>query len=107
MSHKFAVKVLRSGWAPRDVCEDNKRLRATVRQPFTLLPSTQPEIATQLWGDELSNPLGVAAGFDKNGEAVDGECIHAALSDKIGEMRPQLTTFIDKVDPLMWRFLSK
>ena len=28
----------------------------------------------QLWGDELSNPLGLAAGFDKNGEAIDGEC---------------------------------
>ena len=30
-SHRVAVKVLRSGWAPRDVCEDNEKLRATVR----------------------------------------------------------------------------
>lgn len=34
MSHKFAVKVLRSGWAPRDVCEDDERLRAHVRSRF-------------------------------------------------------------------------
>ena len=26
----------------------------------------------QLWGQELSNPVGLAAGFDKDGEAIDG-----------------------------------
>jgi dihydroorotate dehydrogenase len=29
---------------------------------------------TQLWGIELSSPVGLAAGFDKDGEAVDGAC---------------------------------
>ncbi|OCH91410.1 hypothetical protein OBBRIDRAFT_792344 [Obba rivulosa] len=53
-SHKFAVKVLRSRLAPRDTQEDDERLRM------------------EIWGEELSNPVGVAAGFDKNGEAVDG-----------------------------------
>lgn len=26
----------------------------------------------QLWGQKLSNPVGLAAGFDKDGEAIDG-----------------------------------
>jgi dihydroorotate dehydrogenase len=26
----------------------------------------------QIWGTEVSNPIGIAAGFDKDGEAVDG-----------------------------------
>lgn len=26
----------------------------------------------QLWGTEISNPIGLAAGFDKNGEAIEG-----------------------------------
>lgn len=27
---------------------------------------------SQLWGEQMSNPIGLAAGFDKNGEAIDG-----------------------------------
>jgi dihydroorotate dehydrogenase len=26
----------------------------------------------QVWGKKFSNPLGMAAGFDKHGEAIDG-----------------------------------
>lgn len=26
----------------------------------------------KLWGEHLSNPVGLAAGFDKDGEAIDG-----------------------------------
>ncbi|KAH8108844.1 Dihydroorotate dehydrogenase, partial [Phellopilus nigrolimitatus] len=29
-------------------------------------------LSTELWGETLSNPIGLAAGFDKNGEAIDG-----------------------------------
>ncbi|OCB83992.1 hypothetical protein A7U60_g8663 [Sanghuangporus baumii] len=53
-SHKVAVKVLRSGLGPKDKGVDDERLRA------------------ELWGETLSNPIGLAAGFDKNGEAIDG-----------------------------------
>ncbi|KAL5537240.1 URA9 [Sanghuangporus sanghuang] len=53
-SHKVAVKVLRSGLGPKDKGVDDERLRA------------------ELWGEALSNPIGLAAGFDKNGEAIDG-----------------------------------
>jgi len=52
--HKFAVKVLRSGFGPRDTQKDDDVL------------------GLNLWDTHLSNPVGLAAGFDKNGEAVDG-----------------------------------
>ncbi|KAL4244020.1 Dihydroorotate dehydrogenase (quinone), mitochondrial [Abortiporus biennis] len=52
--HKVAVKVLRSGLGPRDQVKDDELLRV------------------KLWDDELSNPVGLAAGFDKEGEAIDG-----------------------------------
>ncbi|EKM50326.1 uncharacterized protein PHACADRAFT_264935 [Phanerochaete carnosa HHB-10118-sp] len=52
--HKIAVKVLRSGLAPKDTQQDDEALKF------------------ELWGRQLSNPVGLAAGFDKNGEAVDG-----------------------------------
>lgn len=29
----------------------------------------------KLWGQKISNPVGLAAGFDKDGEAIDGECL--------------------------------
>ncbi|KAJ6518744.1 hypothetical protein C8R45DRAFT_884836 [Mycena sanguinolenta] len=52
--HKVAVKVLKSGLGPRDPVQDDARLKS------------------EFWGQEMSNPVGLAAGFDKNGEAVDG-----------------------------------
>ncbi|KAK2459703.1 hypothetical protein APHAL10511_008348 [Amanita phalloides] len=53
-AHKFSLKVLRSGLAPKDHLPDHNRL------------------AVQLWGQKISNPVGLAAGFDKDGEAIDG-----------------------------------
>ncbi|KAG8939318.1 Dihydroorotate dehydrogenase (quinone), mitochondrial [Tulasnella sp. 408] len=52
--HKFAVKALASGFAPRDMAKDDEAL------------------AVELWGHRLSSPVGLAAGFDKDGEAIDG-----------------------------------
>ncbi|KAH0836406.1 Dihydroorotate dehydrogenase-domain-containing protein [Lanmaoa asiatica] len=52
--HKLAVKVLRSGLAPRDPIKDDESLRSEV------------------FGREITNPVGLAAGFDKDGEAIDG-----------------------------------
>ncbi|KAI6042041.1 Dihydroorotate dehydrogenase-domain-containing protein [Pisolithus marmoratus] len=52
--HKIAVKVLRSGLAPRDIVKDDDVLRS------------------EILGFDVSNPVGLAAGFDKDGEAVDG-----------------------------------
>ncbi|KAF8817543.1 hypothetical protein BYT27DRAFT_7199076 [Phlegmacium glaucopus] len=52
--HKIAVKVLKSGLAPRDLTKDDKVLNC------------------QIWGQKITNPIGLAAGFDKDGEAIDG-----------------------------------
>jgi len=52
--HKVAVKVLRSGLGPRDPVPDDEKLKF------------------ELWGQKISNPVGLAAGFDKDGEAIDG-----------------------------------
>ena len=38
----------------------------------------------QLWGQKLSNPVGLAAGFDKDGEAIDG--MFSVFRDAIGIM---------------------
>ncbi|KAI6113183.1 Dihydroorotate dehydrogenase-domain-containing protein [Pisolithus croceorrhizus] len=52
--HKIAVKVLRSGLGPRDIVKDDDVLRS------------------EIFGFDVSNPVGLAAGFDKDGEAIDG-----------------------------------
>ncbi|KAM5544300.1 hypothetical protein V8D89_001960 [Ganoderma adspersum] len=52
--HKLAVRVLSSGLAPRDPVPDDEILKV------------------ELWGEELKNPVGLAAGFDKHAEAIDG-----------------------------------
>ncbi|KAJ3520506.1 hypothetical protein NM688_g9153 [Phlebia brevispora] len=53
--HQLAVKALRSGLAARDTQPDDELLKC------------------ELWeGITTTNPVGVAAGFDKNGEAIDG-----------------------------------
>ncbi|KAF9005942.1 hypothetical protein BDQ17DRAFT_1389554 [Cyathus striatus] len=52
--HKLAVKVLQSGLAPRDPVSDDLRLRI------------------KIWDGDVTNPVGVAAGFDKDGEGIDG-----------------------------------
>jgi dihydroorotate dehydrogenase len=52
-AHGLAIKSLKSGLVPRD------------RRPD---PSS---LAVQVWGRALPNPLGLAAGFDKNAEVPD------------------------------------
>lgn len=53
-AHLIAVKTLALGIAPKDMVDDDWRLRA------------------ELWGTKLTNPIGLAAGFDKHAEAMDG-----------------------------------
>ncbi|KAF9453550.1 hypothetical protein P691DRAFT_771322 [Macrolepiota fuliginosa MF-IS2] len=52
--HKIAVKVLQTGFGPKDPVLDDATLKF------------------EMWGEDLSNPVGVAAGFDKDGQAIDG-----------------------------------
>ncbi|HTR87001.1 MAG TPA: quinone-dependent dihydroorotate dehydrogenase [Reyranella sp.] len=52
-AHGLALAALKSGLVPAD------------RKPDS------PSLAVEVWGRRLSNPLGLAAGFDKNAEAPD------------------------------------
>ena len=52
-AHGLALKALKSGLTPSD------------RRP------DPPSLAVEVWGRQLANPIGLAAGFDKNAEAPD------------------------------------
>ncbi|CAG2104022.1 unnamed protein product [Medioppia subpectinata] len=55
-AHTLAIKAAKFGFVPR--LEDDS----------TLIPL----LKTSLWGLEFKNPIGLAAGFDKDGQAVTG-----------------------------------
>jgi len=59
--HRFAMRALRIGLAP-------SVLRSLVRRIYL---RTAPELRQTLWGLEFPNPVGLAAGFDKNVECVN------------------------------------
>ncbi|KAJ3524856.1 hypothetical protein NMY22_g10821 [Coprinellus aureogranulatus] len=52
--HKIAVKALKYGVAAKDKGEDDEIIHS------------------EIWGEVVDNPIGMAAGFDKDGEAIDG-----------------------------------
>ena len=52
-AHGLAIFALKRGLVPSRGCVDDPRLRQ------------------QLWGRDFANPVGLAAGFDKNGEVTD------------------------------------
>ncbi|MCO5578769.1 hypothetical protein L7F22_032615 [Adiantum nelumboides] len=53
-AQKLAINLLSTGYMPKDMGVDDQLL------------------ATELFGRKLSNPIGLAAGFDKQAQAVDG-----------------------------------
>src|SRR5947207_7269792 len=52
-AHRLAIRALKSGLMPRD------------RRP------DPASLAIEVWGRTLANPIGLAAGFDKNAEVPD------------------------------------
>lgn len=54
VAHRLAISAAARGWVPREKRPD---------------PSI---LGLEVWGRKFSNPLGLAAGFDKNAEAVEG-----------------------------------
>jgi dihydroorotate dehydrogenase len=52
-AHGLAIRALKAGLAPRDRRSD------------------PPSLAVEVWGRTLANPIGLAAGFDKNAEVPD------------------------------------
>ncbi|KAK7280630.1 hypothetical protein RJT34_25695 [Clitoria ternatea] len=53
-AHKLGVSAAARGWVPREKRPD------------------LPSLGLEVWGRKFSNPVGLAAGFDKNAEAIDG-----------------------------------
>ncbi|KAJ1440464.1 Dihydroorotate dehydrogenase, conserved site [Sesbania bispinosa] len=54
VAHRIGLSAAAHGWFPREKRPDASSL------------------GLEVWGRKFSNPLGLAAGFDKNAEAVDG-----------------------------------
>ncbi|KAI3439253.1 Dihydroorotate dehydrogenase (quinone) [Psidium guajava] len=54
VAHRLAVTAASRGWVPREKRPDPANL------------------GLEVWGRKFSNPVGLAAGFDKNAEAVEG-----------------------------------
>ncbi|KAF0298026.1 Dihydroorotate dehydrogenase (quinone), mitochondrial [Amphibalanus amphitrite] len=71
MAHRAAVLAAKYGLVPRDRSPDLAVLR------------------TSLWGLEFDNPVGLAAGFDKHGEACDGMLDVGFGFVEVGSVTPQ------------------
>lgn len=69
-AHRAGVLAARFGLAPKQRAADDAVLRTT------------------LWGREVSNPVGLAAGFDKDGEAVSGLMAAGFGLVEIGSVTP-------------------
>ncbi|KAK9115524.1 hypothetical protein Sjap_014471 [Stephania japonica] len=54
VAHRLGVSAAARGWVPREKRPD------------------LPILGLEMWGRKFSNPVGLAAGFDKNAEAVEG-----------------------------------
>ncbi|PJA59146.1 MAG: dihydroorotate dehydrogenase (quinone), partial [Rhodobacterales bacterium CG_4_9_14_3_um_filter_71_31] len=52
-------------------------------------PVTSPRLITRLFGRDLPNPVGVAAGFDKNAEAVDATLACGFGFVEVGAVTPR------------------
>lgn len=53
-AHRLAVSAAARGWVPVEKRPD------------------PPILGLEVWGKKFTNPIGLAAGFDKNAEAVEG-----------------------------------
>ncbi|MQL72222.1 hypothetical protein Taro_004524 [Colocasia esculenta] len=53
-AHRLAILAASRGWVPREKRPD------------------PPILGVKVWGRKFTNPIGLAAGFDKNAEAVEG-----------------------------------
>lgn len=85
-AHRLAIQALAAGLGPRPASRPFPRLRTTV------------------CGLSLSNPVGLAAGFDKNAEAVAGlsrmgfgfiECGTVTPKPQIGNPKPRLFRLVE------------
>jgi dihydroorotate dehydrogenase len=55
----------------------------------------QSDAHSQLWDKKFSNPVGLAAGFDKNAEAIDGLFRLGFGFVEVGSVTPESQALID------------
>nr|KAJ3420930.1 Dihydroorotate dehydrogenase (quinone), mitochondrial [Polyrhizophydium stewartii] len=74
--HRLSIWAAKHGLVPRERTTDDSVLHVEVRvhgrrcfHRFAML--TCEDLGRQLWGKKITNPLGLAAGYDKHAEAVD------------------------------------
>lgn len=70
-AHGLAMRALASGWLPRH------------------RPNPDPRLQRNLLGLDFPNPVGLAAGFDKNGEAIDGLLDRSFGFVEVGTVTPR------------------
>jgi len=70
-AHRWALLALARGLVPADPAPD------------------PPALATRLWGLSFANPIGLAAGFDKSGVAIDGALALGVGFAEIGGVTPR------------------
>src|SRR5690606_36633752 len=70
-AHGLAIAALKAGIYPRADAADD------------------PRIAVRVWGLDFSNPLGMAAGFDKNGEVPSALLALGFASVELGTVTPR------------------
>ncbi|KAA8535488.1 hypothetical protein F0562_030491 [Nyssa sinensis] len=70
VAHQLAVSAAARGWVPKEKRPD---------------PSI---LGLEVWGRRFSNPIGLAAGFDKNAEAVEGLIALGFGSLEVGSVTP-------------------
>jgi dihydroorotate dehydrogenase len=70
-AHELAVALAKLGWIPRDRSPDD------------------PVLETHIFHKTISNPIGLAAGLDKHGEAIDGLFSLGFSSVEIGSVTPR------------------
>ena len=70
-AHGLAIRALKSGLLPGDRRADAASL------------------ATRVWGRSLPNPIGLAAGFDKNAEVADAMLAQGFGLVEIGSVTPR------------------
>jgi len=77
-AHGLAVKALKNGLVPSQRAIENEALSQT------------------LWGMSFSNPVGLAAGFDKNGEVPDAMLDQGFGFTEVGSITPKAQPGNDK-----------
>lgn len=70
-AHGLAIRALRSGLVPALPCADDARL------------------AIEVWGRRFPNPVGLAAGFDKNAEVASAMFAHGFGFVEVGTVTPR------------------